>query len=308
MVTLTTNPAGASVSVLRVAPLETLSSREATTVGLTPLSDRPFLAGEYLVRLRRDGFEPVDALLAVQAETPARLEISLVASAQDTTGMVLVTAGRSATAGETPAFLIDRHEVSNARFARFVEAGGYRTQSLWDAPIRIGGRTVSWDDAMHVFVDRSGTPAPRQWSAGKFAEGTADHPVVGVSWYEAAAYAKWAGKQLPTAPQWWRAALGDDDRVFPWGRDVTTAERRANFGLVGPQRVGSNAAGLSPFGCYDMAGNVREWLQDAGAGRKMVVGGSWQDPTYMFEPSHTEFFDPDFANEGIGFRLARAAR
>jgi serine/threonine-protein kinase len=95
--------------------------------------------------------------------------------------------------------------------------------------------------------------------------------------------------------------------VFPWGRDVRTAEQRANFGLVGTRPVGSQLAGLSPFGCFDLAGNVREWLRDTqpGTTRKIVVGGSWQDPVYMFELSHAESFDRAFANEAIGFRCVR---
>ena len=160
---------------------------------------------------------------------------------------------------------------------------------------------------MHRFVDRTGTPGPRLWSGGAFPEGKADHPVVGVSWYEAAAFAKWAGKALPTTSQWWRAALGDGSALYPWGNDVRTGERRANFGLIGTQPVGSHLAGVGPFGTFDMAGNVREWLADTQAGttRKIVVGGSWQDPLYMFEAAHAESFEPAFSNEAIGFRCVR---
>jgi formylglycine-generating enzyme required for sulfatase activity len=207
-----------------------------------------------------------------------------------------------------PAFLIDRHEVTNAQFARFIEAGGYRTASYWADPIAIDSRPTTWEIAMHRFVDRTGTPGPRLWSGGTYAEGKGDHPVVGISWHEAAAYAKWAGKELPSAAQWWRAALGENgSRLYPWGSDVRTGEQRANFGLVGTQPVGSHLAGVSPFGALDMAGNVREWLADTQAGttRKVVVGGSWQDPLYMFEAAHAESFDRAFSNEAIGFRCVR---
>jgi len=128
-----------------------------------------------------------------------------------------------------------------------------------------------------------------------------------VSWYEAAAYAAWAGGSLPTWDEWWRAAVGDDPGVFPWGNDVMTTDRRANFGLVGTRPVESYPLGASPFGAYDMAGNVREWVSDVAEDgtRRLVVGGSWQDPTYMFENSHREPFEPAAASEIIGFRIVR---
>jgi formylglycine-generating enzyme required for sulfatase activity len=164
---------------------------------------------------------------------------------------------------------------------------------------------LPWSEATSKFVDRTGVPGPRFWAGGTYPEGKADHPVVGVSWYEAAAYARFVDMDLPVWDQWWRAALGDANVAFPWGDDVNSAEVRANFGLIGTAPVGTRPAGMSPFGCYDMAGNVREWLRDAvgGTSRRHVVGGSWQDPAYMFESSHAELFQPAFANESIGFRL-----
>jgi formylglycine-generating enzyme required for sulfatase activity len=273
----------------------------AIELGALPLLDRRLVAGEYVVRFSGDGVEPLELLATLAAGETRRLLPALRSTAPESRGMVRVAAN--------PAFLIDRHEVTNADFARFVAAGGYRTPSLWTTPILIAGRQVTWDDAMHTFVDRTGAPGPRFWSGGAFPTGLGDHPVVGISWYEAAAYARWAGRSLPSSAEWWQAALGGTDGVFPWGRDVRSAERRANFGLVGTQPVGSNPSGLSPFGCYDMAGNVREWLLDAqpGDARRLVVGGSWQDVPYMFERSHTESFDPAFANTAIGFRTALPA-
>jgi len=184
--------------------------------------------------------------------------------------------------------------MTNAQFAKFVAAGGYANASLWPAS---GARG---------FVDRTGVPGPRGWSGGTYPQGKSDYPVTGVSWQEATAYARWAGRELPALSQWWRAAVGDNDWVYPWGNDVKTTDLRANFGMTGAGPVGTYPAGVSPFGCYDMAGNVREWLRDPGPRNgKLVVGGSWQDPSYMFERSHAETFDPAFASEAIGFRTVR---
>ena len=270
-------------------------------LGILPLTDRRLVAGEYVVRFSGEGVEPLELLVQLSRGETRRLTPALRVTRPASRGMVLVTAN--------PPYLVDRHEVTNAEFARFVAAGGYRTPSYWTTPMVISGRRATWDAAMQSFVDRTGTPGPRFWSGGAFPTGLGDHPVVGVSWYEADAYARWAGRALPTAAEWWHAALGGGDGIFPWGRDVRSAERRANFGLVGTQPVGGNPAGLSPFGCYDMAGNVREWLLDVQPGdvRRLVVGGSWQDATYMFERSHTESFDPAFANAAIGFRTTLPA-
>ena len=308
---LDTDPPGVGVSVTRVTPLASLADRPQLALGRTPLSRSKLLAGEYVVRLSREGFAPLELLIGIEKGADARLSRTLL-SAGTAQGLALVSAGPSPMgpdAPSVPAFLIDRNEVTNAEFARFIAAGGYRNQAYWTGPISIDGTTTSWEVAMHRFVDRTGTPGPRFWSGGGFPEGEAHHPVVGVSWFEAAAFAKWAGKELPSSAQWWRAALADGGGVFPWGRDVRTAEQRANFGLVGTRPVGSQLAGLSPFGCFDLAGNVREWLRDTqpGTTRKIVVGGSWQDPVYMFELSHAESFDRAFANEAIGFRCVRDA-
>jgi formylglycine-generating enzyme required for sulfatase activity len=302
----------ARVAVTRVQPLDSLAARPHIDLGTAPIESRRLVAGEYVVRLAGEGTEPLELLATLEPAKETLIDARLLAAGPAAAGMALVPAGplRVGDIDENvPAFLIDRREVTNAQYARFIAAGGYRNPASWTSPISIDGEVVSWDAAMHRFVDRTGTPGPRFWSGGTHPEGKADHPVVGVSWYEAAAYARWAGKALPSAAQWWRAALGEGRVVFPWGSDVRTAEQRANFDLVGTRPTGSTPAGLSVFGCYDMAGNVREWLASLqpGTGRRLVVGGSWQDPVYMFEPAHTESFDPAFANDSIGFRAAMPA-
>jgi formylglycine-generating enzyme required for sulfatase activity len=224
--------------------------------------------------------------------------------------MVMVDEGSSRilTSGvAVPAFFIDRHEVTNTQFADFVAAGGYRNPEFWPDTLQLDGETTPWQKAMESFVDRTGIPGPREWSGGRYPEAKGDHPVTGVSWYEASAFARWAGKELPTWEQWWRAALGETGEVFPWGEDVMTVEDRANFELAGTREVGSYPLGVSPYGCSDMAGNVREWLWDLDTGNHaQAVGGSWQDPTYMFEPTHAESFEPTYANPAIGFRCVKS--
>jgi len=304
------DPVGATVAVTRAEPLAGFPSRRPLTIGRAPITGHRLVAGEYFVRLSADGMNPVEFLAPVGAGKELRVVRKLIPTTAASDGMTLVDEGRSPVSREgesVPAFLIDKAEVTNAGFLKFVAAGGYRDQTFWPETLTVNGRPTPWAEALKAFVDRTGLPGPRTWSGGSFREGKGDHPVVGVSWYEATAYARWLGKELPTREQWWRAALGDARGAFPWGNDVKTAEVRANFGLVGTRPVGSYPLGVSPFGCFDMAGNVREWLRDPApdGALRSVVGGSWEDPAYMFEPSHAEAFDPAFANDAIGIRLVR---
>ena len=304
------DPAGASVAVTRVQPIAGFASRREVTIGRSPVNARRLVAGEYFVRLVADRMHSVEFLARIEVGKDLPVVRKLLPSTAASDGMTPVDEGESPVSprgAAVPAFLIDKYEVTNSRYLKFVAAGGYRDQTFWPETLIMSGKPAPWAVALRAFVDRTGLPGPRSWSGGTFPEGKGEHPVVGVSWYEATAYARWLGKDLPTREQWWRAALGDTHGAFPWGNDVKTAEIRANFGLVGTGPVGSYPLGVSPFGCFDMAGNAREWLRDPASGPALrsVVGGSWEDPAYMFELSHTEAFDPAFANQSIGLRLVR---
>jgi hypothetical protein len=308
-VTLESTPSGAEASVARLGDSGTEDAPLTfQPIGRTPLRDVPLVAGEYVVRLQRQGSPPGESLLRVRPREAGRV-LRPLPEAGTPEGFAVVSAGPVAVppVEQVEAFAIGRHEVTNEEFLRFVSAGGYRTERFWPATLEIDGQMRARSVVAAKFVDRTGVPGPRFWASGTYPEGKGNHPVVGVTWYEAAAYAHFLDMELPAWPQWWRAALGDRNTAFPWGDDVNSAEVRANFGLIGTAPTGKRAMGMSPFGCYDMAGNVREWLRDAvpGTSRRRVVGGSWQDPSYMFEASHAELFDPSFANESIGFRLVR---
>ena len=264
-------------------------------------------AGEYLIEVEHPDHNPLTLVAEVPTDSVVEVDARLAPAGAGTEGMALVPAGPAAGSGrvESP-FLIDRHEVTNAEYLAFMAAGGYREPAYWPETLVIDGESMAWSAAVARLVDDTGIQAPRGWSGGIHPEGKAAHPVVGVTWYEAVAYLRWAGKELPTMAQWRRAALGDDSRLFPWGSAQDDIERRANFSLLDTRPVGSYPAGLSPFGVADMAGNVREWLKGEDRARKPVVGGSWLDPTYMFEQA--ESFAPGFSSNAIGFRGVRRLR
>ena len=132
-----------------------------------------------------------------------------------------------------PAFFIDEHEVTNAEYARFLSESGY------------------WPKCAANFL--------KHWRGSEPPPDLADHPVVYVDLDDARAYARWTGKRLPTEPEWHRAAQGHDGRTWPWGSDVSP--ELCNGNGIGTTPVTAYPAGRSPFGCYDMAGNVWEWTE-----------------------------------------------
>src|SRR5882762_3181736 len=120
----------------------------------------------------------------------------------------------------------------------------------WKHEFSEDGRKLSWTQAMALFRDTTGRPGPATWEQGEFRRGQDEFPVSGVSWYEAAAYAEFAGKSLPTIFHWNRAA----------GPLYTALIVPAsNFGSSGVLPVGTKQ-GIGPWGTYDMAGNVKEWI------------------------------------------------
>lgn len=154
---------------------------------------------------------------------------------------------------------MDRHPVTNADYRRFVASGGYTNPELWPADVL---------PSVLQFVDRTGSPGPKYWVGGKPPEDKLDHPVVGVCWYEANAYAVWAAKRLPTSAEWQRAGTWGKSRAhvpgesrYPWGdvydpgRANTWPARRG--GTVSVQEF---SCGATPNGICQLIGNVWEWI------------------------------------------------
>ena len=135
------------------------------------------------------------------------LKLSLVKAERAPEGMVKIPGGGLPVASSDviPDYWMDKYEVTNKQFKQFLDAGGYRKPIYWKQPFIENGRTLSSDEAMSKFRDKTGRPGPSTWELGNYSEGQGDYPVTGVSWYEAAAYAEFAGKRLPTFFHWQRA-------------------------------------------------------------------------------------------------------
>jgi len=187
---------------------------------------------------------------------------------------------------DLPAFYIDVYEVTNEQFAAFVGATGHQTTAG-------KANEPTWKDY--------------------FGEGKEQHPVVKVSWSDAEAFCKWAGKRLPTEQEWEKAARGSDGRSYPWGNDFD-AERVNGMaaGYRGTLPVGILASGASPYGVMDMAGNVSEWTADwyqpyPGMGEKFRItrGGGWFSDETQLQTFFRNSTAPEAANDDLGFRCAR---
>ena len=192
---------------------------------------------------------------------------------------------------DLPEYLIDRYEVTNSDFKEFVDAGGYADSTWWREPLERDGRPVSWNESRRVFVDRTGRPGPSTWELSNYPGGLDTHPVAGVSWFEAAAYARFRGRSLPSVYHWNRAA-------GIWAANWTVP--RSNVSGRGTAPVGQ-FQGLGPWGTYDMAGNVREWCANASGRQRFILGGGWNDAAFMFVDAYAQ--SPWDRSPTNGFRL-----
>ncbi len=281
------------------------SAGEWVEIGTTPMSGVSLPRAYFEYRLELEGHQPI-----VGAGWGSRLAGALtfppddpVVAAQLEAGMVFVPLGSTdlhlpgldhLERLELGPFLIDRHEVTNQEFKEFVDDEGYETASLWSDRLVLDGVELPFEEAMGRFTDLTGRPGPASWEAGDYPDGAHDLPVQGLSWYEAAAFARYVGKELPTIYHWARAAdTWQSSRIVP----------SSNLGgTSGPVPV-KEAGGLGPFGTLGMAGNVREWCSNLTGEDRYILGGGWMDPPYAFHDANAQSpFDRDHAN---GLRLVQ---
>lgn len=228
---------------------------------------------------------------------------------------------------DVPAFQIAKYPLTNAQYAKFIEAGGYREKQWWTA----AGWEVceqGWEENWHQknIMEPTGKAwtEPCYWRDAKW--NGAEYPVVGVSWYEAVAFCRWLSDvsgepvTLPTEQQWQRAAQGNDGRVYPWGNEWDGVRCNNSIRLISRQTapVTQYPDGASPFGIMDMSGNVFEWCLndyhdprhvdlDTQAEYRVSRGGSWNcGSTVLFRALNRHLINPLMRGHSLGFRCARS--
>jgi dienelactone hydrolase len=288
--TIRTEPAGADLYLKGYGEPDA----EWLYMGRSPLENMRGPLGYYRWRAVKEGFATFEG--AGEAGM-ADVSFTLLPADAVPEGTVFVPAGTArlgsgATAPIEP-FFLNRYEVTNRQFKQFVDAGGYSTRGHWREPFVKDGRTLTWEQGIAELRDATGRPGPATWELGSYPKGRDDFPVTGVSWYEALAYAAWAGRELPTVHHWRRAA---PDGIYS---DIL---EHSNFSNKEAAPAGTYK-GLGDFGTYDMAGNVKEWCWNATGGRRHILGGAWNEPNYMYQSADAR--DPFDRSPNNGFRTMK---
>jgi formylglycine-generating enzyme required for sulfatase activity/dienelactone hydrolase/predicted Ser/Thr protein kinase len=303
VITIETTPPGAQVFIRDYREL----NPNWAPIGKSPLNAVKVPRGFKRWKITMPEYEPAEGALLVRSK-PVEVKVKLDKTGTIPAEMVRIQ-GKEFKASldwldrqtlpvlNLSDFLLDRYEVANRQFKQFVEAGGYKKPEYWKHKFIKDGIELSWQAAMQLFVDETGQPGPATWKDGAFPKGQEDYPVGGVSWYEAAAYAEFAGKRLPTVYHWSLAA-GD------WGGvDAGYIIPLSNFGGKGPAPVGT-FQGMTSHGIYDLAGNVKEWcFNETPNGYRVIAGGGWNEPQYLYGVAET--YPPFFRGADFGFRCMK---
>lgn len=289
---LTTEPAGAKVFASLVGDTSNWEYLGTTPTDTIRFSMRP----PSRIRIEKQGYETLNRFLAFFPVKPLAMD----SSTPRTRNMVRIPGGDLGGAlpglDNLPAialgdYRIGKYEVTNREFKKFVDAGGYTRKEFWDFPFIKNGKTLAFSDAIALFTDRTGRLSPATWEAGDIPQGQDEYAVSGLSWYEAAAFAKFSGKTLPSIYHWARAAtVGLTAFVVP----------SSNFSGKGPVRA-DIGGGMSGVGVFNMAGNVREWCFNVSNGKRYILGGGWNDEPYTAIDAITQ--DPFDRSVTNGVRL-----
>jgi dienelactone hydrolase len=307
--TVLTDPPGADVYIREYSDIK----GEWKRLGTTPIDSAKFPGASlsnmtrlfFMMRIEKPGYEDV---LAVSSNIQDTLYRKLFKPGTIPPGMIYVEGFKEEVKKdfdkEKHGFFIDRYEVTNRQYKEFVDSGGYRDPKYWKNEFKKDGKIITWDEAITYFTDKTGRPGPSTWEAGDYPDGQDDYPVSGISWYEAAAYAEHTGKSLPTEEHWY-SATGYYYYFIQKSKSLIFLSKIipiSNLNHTGSEPVGKNR-GITWFGAFDMAGNVREWCWNETPVGHIIRGGAWNDESYSYyESSQLPSIDRSSKN---GFRCAK---
>jgi eukaryotic-like serine/threonine-protein kinase len=279
------NPPGAKIYMKEyMAP-----DSEWTYLGVSPIEQIRLPVGIFRWKIEKEGYETVLAAASTWGPGLSKHDVlgpNDLMRMMDKKGSIPLdmvrVSGADTAVGKLDDFFIDAYEVTNKQYKEFVNGGGYRNKKYWKQKFIKDGRNLPWEEAVKEFVDQTGQSGPSTWQAGDYPEGQGDYPVSGISWYEAAAYAEFAGKSLPTGEHW-GIARGEYTTIIqvPQLGGFAILAPFSNFRGKGPVPVGS-LPGITSYGAFDMAGNVREWCWNEASKGRLIRGGAWDDNPYIF--------------------------
>jgi len=278
-------------------------------LGESPITKRRLPIGVFRWKMEKEGYETVLAASSTWNGSETKADIVFpydIIRKLDKKGSIppdmVRVSGADTSLGKLNDFYIDRYEVTNGEYKKFIKNAGYENPKYWKEKFLKDGKELTWNEAISQFVDQTAQPGPATWQAEDYPDGQDDFPVSGLSWYEAAAYCEFAAKQLPTE-QHWGLARGESTPMImiPQLGGFALFAPFSNFRNKGPMAVGS-LPGITAYGAFDMAGNVREWCWNETPKGRLIRGGAWDDNTYKFsDPAQAPPMDRSSQN---GFRCA----
>ena len=289
-ISIYTDPSGVKVTYKEYSD----TSEIWKLMGITPIdSFKVPVRTLYKFKMVKHAYDTVIAaeFTGFTGEEPNKFYRKLFITGTIPSGMVHVAEYNNDT---TSNYFIDKFEVTNRQFKEFINSGGYQKEEYWKYPFIKDKKALNLEEARALMVDKTGRLGPSTWQAGDYPENEEDFPVSGVSWYEAAAYAEFAGEEIPTVSHW-NQALG-----LKYLNSYLIPE--SNFSGQGPAKVGYYK-GMNAYGTYDMAGNIREWCFNGKDDFRAIRGGSWSDPLYTY--SFINMIPAFDRSEKNGFRCVK---